>query len=111
MVHLYRTKVCVVGRSFIKRGVRPLGIVEPDPVVDDAFGFEAVLQFVQINGLLLEGSPQALDEDIVEVSPPTIYYRQLGTSIYRSNFIGQTILLLSGSVGPQFGSSSLNFHC
>ena len=27
---------------------------------------------MQINGLLLEGSPQALDEDVVEIAAPTI---------------------------------------
>lgn len=73
LVHLYRIEVCVVGRSFFKRGMWPLSVVKPDPVVDDAFGLEAVLQFVQIDSLLLEGPPEPFDEDIVEVSSSAIH--------------------------------------
>lgn len=73
LVHLYRSKACIVGRSFFKRGVWPLSVVKSDPAVDDAFGLEAVLQFVQLDGLLLQGPPQTLDKYVVEVSPPTIH--------------------------------------
>ena len=41
--------------------MRPLGVVESHPVPDDAFGLEAVSQFVEINRLVFERPPQALD--------------------------------------------------
>jgi len=47
----------------------PLRVVKSDPAVDDAFGLEAVLQFVQVHSLLLEGSPEPFDEYIVEITP------------------------------------------
>ena len=53
--------------------MRPFGVVEPDPVVDYAFGLEAVLQFEQIDGLLPEGSPESLDEYIVEIPASSIH--------------------------------------
>jgi len=43
---------CIVGGSFVEGCVWPFSIVEADPVFDHAFGLEAVLQFVEINGLL-----------------------------------------------------------
>lgn len=49
LVLLYRAKVCRVGRPSINRGVWPLGVVEPYPIVDNAFGLESVLHFVQID--------------------------------------------------------------
>ena len=73
MVHLYRVEVCVVGRSFIKSGMWSLGVVESDPTVDDAFGLEAVLQFVEIDNFLLQGSPEPFDEDVIEISRPPIH--------------------------------------
>lgn len=57
--------------------MRSLGVVEFEPLVDDAFGLESVPQFVQIDGLLFKGPPQPFDEDVVEVSPPSICYRQV----------------------------------
>ena len=51
----------------------PLSVVKSDPAVDDAFGLEAVLQFVQVDSLLLERSPEPFDEDVVEVSPPPVH--------------------------------------
>ena len=51
----------------------PFSIVEADPVFDHAFGLEAVLQFVQIDGLLFERPPQPFDEDIVEIPAPSIH--------------------------------------
>lgn len=55
----------MVGRLFFQRGVRPLIVVKFDPVVYDAFGLEAVLQFVKVDGLLFQGSPEPFDEDVV----------------------------------------------
>ena len=53
--------------------MRPLGVVEPDPVVDDPFGLEAVGDFVQIDGLLLQGPPEPLDEDVVQIATAPIH--------------------------------------
>ena len=53
--------------------MRALRIVELDPVIDDPFCLEPVSDFVQIDGFLLEGSPEPFDKDIVEVSPPPIH--------------------------------------
>ena len=38
-----------------------LGVVKADPFRDDPFGVKAVCDFVQIDGLLFEGPPEALD--------------------------------------------------
>lgn len=42
----------------------PLGIVKPNPVFDLAFGLEPLLEFVQIDSVLLQRPPQAFDKDI-----------------------------------------------
>ena len=47
--------------------MRTLGVVEGHPVFDDSSGLEAVLDFFEIDGLLLEAAPQPFDEDVVEV--------------------------------------------
>ena len=39
------------------------GVVEVDPLADDAPGLEAVGKVVQIDSLVFEGAPQPLDED------------------------------------------------
>lgn len=43
-------------------------VVKGHPVLDDAAGFEVIVDFFEIDGLLLQGSPQALDEDVVETA-------------------------------------------
>jgi hypothetical protein len=73
LAHLYRIKVCVVGRSFIKSCMGSLSVVKSDPIVDDTFCLYPVLQFVQVDSFLLQGSPEAFDEDVVEVSSPPIH--------------------------------------
>ncbi|MFT4961243.1 MAG: hypothetical protein ACI92Z_002332, partial [Paracoccaceae bacterium] len=40
-------------------------VVELDPVIDDPFCLEPVSDFVQVDGFLLEGSPEPFDEDVV----------------------------------------------
>ncbi len=50
----------------------PLGVVEVDPLADDAIGPEAVGQLVQIDRLVLERSPQPLDEDVVHAATPSV---------------------------------------
>lgn len=44
----------------------PLDIVEHHPVADHPPGPEAVIDFLEIDRLLLQGSPKSFDEDIVE---------------------------------------------
>ena len=66
-------KVCGVWRPFVERGVRPLVVVELDPVIDDPFCLEPVSDFVQVDGFLLEGSPEPLDEDVVEITTAPIH--------------------------------------
>ena len=66
-------EVCDVRGALIKGRVRALGVVEADPVIDDPFCLEAVGDFMQVNGLLLQRPSQPFDEDIVEVSSPTVH--------------------------------------
>ncbi len=40
----------------------PLGVVEVDPLADDPFGLEAVGQVVQVDRLVFERPPEALDD-------------------------------------------------
>jgi hypothetical protein len=53
--------------------VRPLAVVEPDPVIDDPLGLETVIDFVQIDCLLLQGSPEPLAEDVVQIATAPIH--------------------------------------
>ncbi len=53
--------------------MRPLGVVEVDPLRDDPHRFEAVGQLVQVDGLVLERAPQALDEDVIHAATPPIH--------------------------------------
>jgi len=39
------------------------GVVTSDPFLDDPFGVKTVRDFVQMDGLLFEGSPEAFDKD------------------------------------------------
>ena len=57
--------------------MRPLCVVKADPFIDDLLGLEAVSDFVQIDGLLFQGSPKAFDEDVVQISPAPVCYRQM----------------------------------
>lgn len=61
------------GAFVFKRGMWPLSVEKFHPAVDDTFGLEAVLQFVQVNSLLFGGSPEPFDEDFVEVSPLSVH--------------------------------------
>ncbi len=42
--------------------MRPDGVVEADPLADDPFRLEAIGQLVQIDRLVFERPPQALDD-------------------------------------------------
>jgi len=57
---------------FIKCGVRAVGVVEFDPFADYPFGHKTVCQVVQINRFLLQGLPEAFNEDVVEVTASTV---------------------------------------
>ena len=46
--------------------------MKAEPVVDDLFGLKAVVDLVQIR-LLLQGPPEPLDEDIVQIPSPAVH--------------------------------------
>ena len=50
-----------------------LGVVEADPLADDASGLEAVGELAQIDGLVFERTPQPLDEDVVQAPAPAVH--------------------------------------
>ena len=52
--------------------MRPLGIVKADPVINDPLRLKAVLRFGQVNSLLLQGSPQAFDENVIQITSTSI---------------------------------------
>ena len=51
----------------------PLSVVEVDPLANDPFGPEAVGQVVQVDRLVLERPPGALDEDVVHAPAPAVH--------------------------------------
>ena len=57
----------------VKGGMRPHSVVEVNPLADDAFGHEAVSQLVQIDHLVFQRPPQALDEDVVHAPAPPVH--------------------------------------
>lgn len=50
-----------------------LGIVKCHPILDDASGLEAVSDFFEIDRFLLQVPPETLDEDVIEMSAPSIH--------------------------------------
>ena len=66
-------EVSRIGRFLVERGVRPLGVIELDPVINGPFCLEPVSDFVQADGFLLEGSPEPIEEDVVEIATAPIY--------------------------------------
>ena len=65
-------EVCDVRCPFIKGGVRALRIVKSNPVINDLFCLETVGDFMQIDGLLLQGPPQFFNLDVVQITAPAI---------------------------------------
>ena len=55
-------------RLAVKRRVRACGVVELDPLADDALDHEAVGHLVQVDGLVFQRPPETLDEDVVQRS-------------------------------------------
>ena len=53
--------------------MKQLGVVELDPVIDGPFCLEPVSDFLQVDGFLIEGSPEPFDEDVVEIATAPIY--------------------------------------
>ena len=53
--------------------MRSLGVIKADPVINDPFGLEAVIDLMQVNGLLFEGTPEPFDEDVVQVATSAIH--------------------------------------
>ena len=57
-------------RSPVQGEMGPLGVVETHPFADDPLGLEAVGELMQVDGLILERAPQALNEDVVHAERP-----------------------------------------
>ena len=53
--------------------MRALCVGKTDPVIDDPLGLEAVGDLVQVHSLLLQGAPEPLNEDIVEITTAPIH--------------------------------------
>lgn len=51
----------------------PLGVIERHPSADHPTGLEAVGDFFEIDRFLFQGSPQALDEDVVHAATAPIH--------------------------------------
>ena len=54
-------------------GVGPLMVVEGDPAPDACLDLRSGFLSMQIVALILQGLPQALDEDVVEIAPLAIH--------------------------------------
>ena len=75
--HFFISEVCLIRRSFFKCGVRAVAVVECEPFINHPFGHKPICQFAQIDSLLFQGSPEPLNEDVVEISPAPVYCRQV----------------------------------
>ena len=51
----------------------PVGVVEGHPVADDALRLEPVGQLFEVNGFLLQRSPQPFDEDVVHAATAPVH--------------------------------------
>ncbi len=51
----------------------PSGVLECHPILNDAPGLESIGDFLKVDGLLLQGSPQAFNEDVFDVSSPSVH--------------------------------------
>lgn len=69
--------------------MRPLCIVEADPVFDYSFGLKANLQFMQVDDLLFERPPQPFDEDTVQTLASPIH-RDFHVSLCQCGDLGRT---------------------
>ena len=49
-----------------------LGVAERHPVADHALGMETVINFFEIGGLLFQGPPEPLVEDVVNAAAEPI---------------------------------------
>src|SRR3972149_2993651 len=65
--------VNLLGRPLPQPLMGGLPIVKSKVRTDPAFRFPHIFIIVQVNLLVLYASPQALDENVVEESPPTIH--------------------------------------
>lgn len=104
-MYLCLADVCRVWRSLIESGVGPLSVVEANSIVDDLFRLEAIGELMQIDCLLLQGSLEPLDENVVQVAAPPIprdfniglrqcrdpIYSQILTTMIRIHDLGHAI--------------------
>lgn len=64
--------ICVARRLPIKRGMAASVVVEGHPVLDEASCLEPVGDFLKVDGLLFQASPEPFDEDVVEIVASTM---------------------------------------
>ena len=57
------------GRVSAMGGVGPLVIVEGDPAPDACLGLRSGFPGMHVDAFILQGPPEALDEDVVEAAP------------------------------------------
>ncbi|MDE0993548.1 MAG: hypothetical protein OSA23_10305 [Rhodospirillales bacterium] len=57
----------------VEHCVMSLRVIKADPAINDPFGLAAVSDFMQVNGLLFEGTPDPFDEDVVQVAASAIH--------------------------------------
>ena len=84
--------------------MRPLGVVEADPVVDDPFDLEAVGALVQVDGLLFKGSPEPFDEDVIQI--PTSAMVRVVTPSAPVYWLPWSVFMISGLPHLAMASSS-----
>ncbi len=70
------------GRLSAMGGVGPLVVVEGDPPANAGFGLRTGLPGVKVDALILQRSPEALDEDVVE-APAFPVHRDPGANPFQ----------------------------
>jgi hypothetical protein len=71
--------------------------VKSDPVIDDLLCLEPVGDFMQIDGLLFQGSPRSFDEDTVKIAPPSTH-RDFDVCLGQSRYLAAPVYWLPWSV-------------
>lgn len=93
-------------------GKRPLVVVEGDPSADTGLGLRAGVPSVQVDALISQRPPQALDENVVEEAPFPFHRDTCADRFSRSvqakdvNCEPCLVLMISG--GPKRWSASFS---
>ena len=54
-------------------GVRPLVVIEADPAPNAHPGLRSGLPGVKVDAFILQGAPEAFDEDVVQAAPHAVH--------------------------------------